>query len=91
MADFVMVMVGEESEGDWDAYIERLINSGKFRGGSSLGGGVSISKCGNESVSMITGYMRFAADSIDEVRDLLEGNPLFEAGGRVDILEEIPD
>jgi|DEB0MinimDraft_10_1074344.scaffolds.fasta_scaffold76936_2 hypothetical protein len=42
-------------------------------------------------ISEVTGYMRFEADSIEEVRALLSGNPLYEAGGRVEILEEIPD
>jgi hypothetical protein len=35
--------------------------------------------------------MRFSAESIDEVRKLVSGNPLYEAGGRIELLEEIPD
>lgn len=91
MADFVMLMMGSESHGDWDAYIQRLIDSGTFRGGSSLGHGVSVSRGEQETTSSITGYMRFSAGSIDEVKALVDGNPLYEAGGRIEILEEIPD
>ncbi len=91
MADYVMLMTGSESVGDWDAYIEKLIASGKFRGGSSLGHGISAAKGQSDGGSEVTGYMRFSADTIEEVRNLLSGNPLYEAGGRVEILEEIPD
>ena len=91
MADYVMLMMGSESMGDWDAYIEKLIVSGKFRGGSSLGHGISAAKDQSDGGSEVTGYMRFSADTIEEVRNLLSGNPLYEAGGRVEILEEIPD
>lgn len=54
MPEYVMLMKGTASKGDWDTYIEGLIDSGKFR-------------------------------------ELIPGNPLFEAGGHIDILEEIPD
>jgi hypothetical protein len=91
MADYVMLMMGSESAGDWEIYLEKLIASGKFRGGSSLGHGVSMAKGQGDEASEVTGYMRFEADSIEEVRALLSGNPLYEAGGRVEILEEIPD
>lgn len=89
MTDFVMVMFGTGTGGDWDIYIERLIQSGKFRGGSSLGKGVSVSKEDGDGPCQISGYMRFSAENIDEVRGLLAGNPLYESGGRVEILEEV--
>ncbi len=91
MADFVMVMMGSASKGDWDTYIEKLIASGGFRGGSSLGNGVAVVKGAEDSECTITGFMRLSADSLDEARELLEGNPLYEAGGRVELLEEVPD
>ena len=91
MPDFVVLMMGSQSEGDWDTYIEKLIGTGRFRGGSSLGNGVSMSKGKPDSDSVITGFMRFSAENIEEVRQLLAGNPLYEAGGRIEVLEEIPD
>ena len=91
MADFVMVMMGSASKGDWDTYIEKLIASGKFRGGSSLGKGIAAVKGSEESECTVTGYIRLAASSLDDVKELLEGNPLYEAGGRIELLEEIPE
>lgn len=91
MSDYVVLMMGAQSNGEWDTYIEKLIASGQFRGGSSLGNGVSMSKGKPDSGSAITGFMRFSAENIEEVRQLLAGNPLYEAGGRIEVLEEIPD
>jgi len=91
MADYVMLMMGSASDGDWDTYIESLVDSGTFRGGSSLGNGISVSKGRSDGTCEITGFMRFSADSIEEVRKLIVGNPLYEAGGRIELLEEIID
>ena len=44
MPEYVMLMKGSAASGDWDDYIEKLVSSGKFRGGSSLGNGVSVAK-----------------------------------------------
>jgi hypothetical protein len=44
MPDDMMVMLGSASAGDWDGYIKKLIASGKFRGGSSLGNGILMTK-----------------------------------------------
>lgn len=87
-----MLMTGADSHGDWDTYIERLVASGRFRGGSSLGNGAAFSKSRPDPAqSGVTGFMRFEADSIDQVRELLAGNPVFEAGGIVEIHELIED
>ena len=91
MRNFMMLMVGEESEGDWEKYIEKLNASGKFLGGSSLGRGLSIQKEHQESHSKITGFMRFVAEDIDQVRNLLVDNPAYEAGCKIEILEELMD
>ena len=91
MSEYVVLMMGSQSNGDWDTYIEKLIASGKFRGGSSLGNGVAMTKGKPDSDSAITGFMRFSAENIEEVRQLLAGNPSYEAGGRIEVLEEIPD
>jgi hypothetical protein len=89
MPEYLMVMIGPASAGDWDAYIESLVESGCFRGGSALGNGVAVSKGKEDDECRVTGYMRFSAESIDEVRRLLAGNPLYEAGGSIELLEEI--
>ena len=91
MPDFVMVMKGSASTGDWDVYIQKLIDSGGFRGGSSLGNGVRATKGETDGVSDITGFIRLTVDNLDVAKALLEGNPLYEAGGVIDLLEEIPE
>ena len=35
--------------------------------------------------------MRFSAESNEKVQELITGNPLYEAGGTIELLEEIPD
>ena len=35
----------------------------------------------------LTGYIRVRAESLDQAKSLLAGNPLFEAGGTVEIRE----
>ena len=91
MPEYVMLMRGSAASGDWDAYIEKLVNSGRFRGGSSLGNGIAVAKGMVDSECEVTGYMRFSADSIEEVKQLITGNPLYEAGGLIELLEEVPD
>ena len=93
MREFMILMkgTGHPSGGGWGGYIETLIRSGKFAGGSSLGDGIAVSKDGKTGECTITGFMRFSAHDIDEVRALLAGNPLFEAGGEIEILELLKD
>ena len=93
MAEFIVLMkgAGQSIAGDWVTYIETLRKSGLFRGGSSLGNGVSIANKVDSGEPVVTGFMRFEADSINDVRVLLEGNPLYEAGGDIELLELIKD
>ena len=91
MPEYVMLMKGSAGSEDWDDYIEKLVSSGKFTGGSSLGNGVSVAKGKVDGRCEVTGYMRFSAESIEEVQELITGNPLYEAGGSIELLEEIPD
>ena len=82
-------MRSSESEGDWSSYIEKLIGTGMFRGGSAFGNSRCLSKASDNTECVATGYMRFEADSIDEIQALLAGNPTYEAGGAVEIHELI--
>ena len=86
-----MVMMRGASSGDWATYIEKLIALGKLRGGSSLANGERLSKRGVEDECTVSGYIHIEVADMDEARSLLKGNPLYEAGGVVEILEEVPD
>ncbi|HEY1614237.1 MAG TPA: YciI family protein [Rhizomicrobium sp.] len=74
---------------DWQSYIARLQAGGHFVGGSAIGGGTSASKSGvtTEITRYLSGFMRVRAESLDQARSLLTGNPVFEAGGTVEIRE----
>ena len=89
MPEFMMIMKGPGGEGDWLTYINKLKDSGMFRGGSILGNGLNISKHSSDRKCTVTGFMRFEADNIDQVRALVEGNPDYESGGHIEILEMV--
>lgn len=83
----MMLMKGSGKAEDWPGYIEGLIKTGKFRGGSELSNGTSQSKNENSTSCTVTGFMRFEADSFHEITSLLPGNPVYESGGSVEVLE----
>lgn len=78
-----------EGDGDWGRYLEGLSKSGRFLGGSAIGGGecFALSGVSKAVTSHISGYLVVQAESIEEARCLLAGNPVYEAGGTVEIRE----
>ena len=74
---------------DWDPYLSRLREAGVFQGGSSIGDGECVKKSGAapEPTAHISGYVRVTAATLAEARELLHGNPVYEAGGTVEIRE----
>ena len=78
-----------EEAGDWGAYLAKLRETGRFQGGSAIGGGACVRKDGaaEGALSGLTGYLRVEAASLEDVTALLAGNPHFEAGGTVEIRE----
>jgi hypothetical protein len=78
-----------DSRYDWQPYLAKLRTSGRLIGGSAIGTGMCVSKSGvaREITAHLSGFIRVQAVSIDEARTLLEGNPVYEAGGTVEIRE----
>ena len=74
---------------DWDAYLEKLGGAGVLRGGSAIGSGVCVLRDVDAPAitAHINGFIRVEARDIDHARDLLAGNPVYEAGGTVEIRE----
>ncbi len=74
---------------DWAGYLAMLQASGNFQGGSAIGAGVCVRKSGvaPNVTGHLSGFIRVEADSLDAARTLLSGNPVFEAGGTVEIRE----
>ena len=95
MNDYILLMhddvptVHADAETDWPAYFAKLRAANAFEGGSSIGGGVCVSKSGSPpAISRhLAGYIRIRAASLDAARELVIGNPVYEAGGTVEIRE----
>jgi hypothetical protein len=90
MADFILLMHDDapgENGADWTAYLQRLRITGQFRGGSSIGDGICACKSGPPPpvTEHVVGYIRVTADSLEQAKALLAGNPVYEAGGTVEI------
>jgi len=73
----------------WGQYIAMLRSTGQFDGGSSMGRGERLRKnqssqpTGND----LGGFIRVRAVSLESARQFLAGNPVYEAGGTVEIRE----
>jgi hypothetical protein len=78
-----------DEERAWEPYLHGLRQTGCFQGGSAIGGGVCVRNSGTPApmTAHLCGFIRVNADSLDQARSLLVGNPLFEAGGTVEIRE----
>lgn len=95
MNDYILLMHddAQDAEADtnraWDKYLQRLQASGRFAGGSSIGPGACFSRRGatKATTAHLTGYLRVQAESLEEAKQFLAGNPVFEAGGTVEIRE----
>ena len=93
MPDFLLLMhadvpPGSADEG-WEAYFKRLREQGVFEGGSAIGGGVCVRKDGASPTiaQHLTGYIRITARNLTDAKQLVAGNPVYEAGGTVEIRE----
>ena len=96
MHDYILLMHDDvpqagqqESPLDWEPYLAKLRETGDFDGGSSMGGGTCIRKTGSAPgiTAHLVGYIRVQAESLDAAKKLVQGNPVFEAGGTVEVRE----
>ena len=92
MADYIFLMHDDAAGGtglDWEPYLSRLRETGVFQGGSEIGDGACFRKAGAapEPTAHIGGFIRVTASDLDAAKKLLAGNPVFEAGGTVEIRE----
>jgi hypothetical protein len=89
MAEYLLLMHDDAVVNDdaWEPYLRGLRQRGCFDGGSEIGDGVCVRKDGASPAvtPRLAGYIRVRAASLDEARTLLAGNPVFEAGGTVEI------
>lgn len=73
----------------WEQYFRALQQSGCFDGGSEIGDGFTFRKTGAPGAScrQLTGYLRVRAASLEAAKSFLAGNPIYEAGGTIEIRE----
>jgi hypothetical protein len=91
MADYIFLMHDDcdADEKAWEPYLRSLQQSGFFEGGSAIGGGICVRKSGTSALvtAHLAGFIRVNAVNLDQAKSLLIGNPVFEAGGTVEIRE----
>ena len=97
MRDFIFLMHTDANEDvaqanlaqEWDGYLSKLKATGRFEGGSGVGDGACYRKSGATPpvTDHIGGYIRVSAKDLHEAASLLDGNPVYEAGGTVEIRE----
>jgi YCII-related domain len=90
MIDYILFMHDDAPAGtdaEWEKYLSRLRDSGHFAGGSAIGDGICVNKKGSSPPisARLTGYIRVQAKSLDDAQRFLEGNPVYEAGGTIEI------
>ncbi|MGL4397041.1 MAG: hypothetical protein ACRCS9_10920 [Hyphomicrobium sp.] len=93
MTSFIFLMHGDYDLGGkaevWQPYLDMLSTAGALRGGSAIGSGVCMRRSGSvpEVSRHLVGYVKVDARDLDHARDLVHGNPVYEAGGTVEIRE----
>lgn len=96
MNDYIFLMHDDAPEGgdggsagDWRTYIAMLAKHGGFDGGSEIGDGECVNKSGvsSEITTHLVGYLLVQAKDMAAAKELLKGNPVFEAGGTIEIRE----
>ena len=96
MKDFILFMyddapdlVAASDSESWRSYFSTLHASGQFDGGSSIGSGKRFRKnCPDADSGMsMSGFIRVRAADLAHAKVFLAGNPIYEAGGTVEIRE----
>jgi hypothetical protein len=93
MNEFILFMHDDADRAgtpeEWSAYFKHLRETGRFQGGSAIGDGESLRKTGKPAPVHIRlqGYIRVLARDLEEAKTLVAGNPVFEAGGTVEVRE----
>lgn len=89
MPDYLLLMHNDArgDESAWELYLRGLRASGRLQGGSAIGDGVCLRKMGTPGplAAHLSGFIRVAAATLEDAKSALSGNPVYEAGGTVEI------
>ena len=89
--DYILLMHNDATAvvdtAGWQPYLQHLQSVGRLRGGSAIGGGTTFRRNAlPASISdQIVGFLRIEAEDMAEVEALLADNPVYEAGGTVEV------
>ena len=75
------------SEEEWNAFFARAQASGLFSGGSAMGKRWTVGKPADTLSDGLAGYMRFDAENIEDLLELLEAHPIIRGGGTIEICQ----
>lgn len=80
---------GADDPERWSQYLAWLRGSGQFDGGSAIGPGERVRRDQpDQAVSDgPSGFIRVRAASLQDAKRFLAGNPVYEAGGTVEVRE----
>lgn len=93
MAEFILLMHGDHARSpqaeDWQSYLDKLNAAGALRGGSAIGRGLCVRRSGDIPglTDHLVGYIKIEAADLGHAQQLVPGNPVYEAGGTVEIRE----
>jgi hypothetical protein len=93
MIDYILLMHSDSPNPVdphvWEPYFAKLRKGGHFSGGSAIGAGECVRRSSPAPaiLSPLSGYIRIQAESLSHAKTLLVGNPVYEAGGTVEIRE----
>ena len=93
MRDFILIMHNDAepkndvADATWASYFENLKKQGAFVAGVEIGEGLCMVKMKPAPPPMSDWgrYIRIQARSMRDAAQLVEGNPVFEAGGTVEV------
>lgn len=93
MKEYILLMHSDTTRAvdasSWSTYFAALNAKGIFEGGSAIGAGESMRRDAASAPASdhLAGYIRVRAADLQEAKALVSGNPVYEAGGTVEIRE----
>ena len=73
---------------DWERFFVLARKSGLFQGGSEIGKRICLGKKQvADTTRSVSGYMRFEADDLEKLKDLLNEHPVLKCGGTLELCE----